>query len=188
MSAANKLKTLLGEERVIQSYTHFDLRCIEDIKEEILKTNDENSRFQVLQNIYRDEYDIANTVPETLKENTLKFLDKQRDAIRAKNTEKTTTPGSHRYIDFIYEQYGDETSYDVGKNKNKITFNVACNNKSIEQNEKSYLDFLKPRFKTFMDELYKTKKKVQFIFFGKKSNNMYAINIASSEINKTDKD
>ena len=178
-TAGKSFQSIFGIERVIQSYTHFDLKCIENIQNEI---DDKKTRFQALQQIYKEEYDMANSVPNDLSIKTKNFLEKEKEAIIQKNKDKSDKKTSHLYINFIYEQYGDVTS----KGKNNITFNVACNDKSIEQDQKTYIDYLKPRFKTFMDELYKTKKDVENIFFGKKSNNMYAIKIGPGETSSND--
>lgn len=178
-TAGKSFQSIFGIEKVIQSYTHFDLKCIENIQNEI---DDNKPRFQALQQIYKEEYDMANSVPNDLSIKTKNFLENEKEAIIEKNKDKSAKKRSRLYINFIYEQYGDVTSND----KNNITFNVACNDKSIEQDQKTYIDYLKPRFKTFMDELYKTKKDVENIFFGKKSNNMYAIKIGPGETSSND--
>lgn len=167
------------KDKEIREYSYFDITCIDNIIKEIRGDRTEQSRFNILKTIYEDEYAVARQNTTNLQGYIIDFLKYEKEVIVSSNNDKQSDQSKRMYIDFTYEQYG-------AKQKNvsdRFEFNIASPNKSIEENDQKYINFLKPRFETFINEICSSEKQVNTLFFGKKTKDLYAIRHALDKKN-----
>lgn len=160
------------KDKEIREYSYFDITCIDNIIKEISSNHTEQSRFNILKTIYEDEYVVGRKDTTNLHAYIINFLEYEKEMIETSNGQKQSDKNKRMYIDFTYEQYGAKQK-NISLDRNQ--FNIASPNKSIEENDQKYINFLKPRFETFINEICSSEKKVNTLFFGKKTKDLYAI-------------
>jgi hypothetical protein len=165
------------KDKEIREYSYFDITCIDNIIKEISGNQDKKINFNRLKNIYEDEYAVAPQNTTKLQTYIIKFLENEKEVIETSNGQKQSDRNKRMYIDFTYEQYGAKQKND----SDRFEFNIASPNKSIEENDQKYINFLKPRFETFINEICSSEKQVNTLFFGKKTKDLYSIRHASDK-------